>query len=311
VNSTGERGGAGRAGTLSTAERRAYRQLCDDSGRMLVVACDQRNAMRAVLAATPEDRAAISNAQLGEVKADLVRHLANHAASVLLDPECALPRVVDEDILARDVGLLVAMDASGWQTKPGSPLRYSVVIPGVDSTRVRALGGTAAKLLVYMRPDHEDEDSHAVGLIRSAVAESQADDLLLVVEILTYRLEDESEAEYEQKKPDLIRGAAALSISAGAKVLKLQYPGSAAACRAVTEASAGAPWAVLSAGVDHATFLEQLRIALANGASGAIAGRSLWKDAVSLDPVERARRLEELARPRLREVQALMGDSSA
>jgi tagatose-1,6-bisphosphate aldolase len=308
VNSMSERSETRRAESLSTAERRAYRQLCDGSGRMLVIACDQRNAMRAVLAATPNDRAAISNAQLGEVKADLVRHLGNRAPSVLLDPQCALPRIVDEDVLARDVGLLVAMDASGWQTKPDSPMRYSAVIPGIDADAVRALGGTAAKMLVYMRPDLEDQDGHAVGLIRDLVADSRAHDLLLVVEILTYQLEDESDAEYEEKKPDLIRDAAALSISAGAKVLKLQYPGSAAACRAVTEAAAGAPWAVLSAGVDHATFLAQLRVALANGASGAIAGRSLWKDAVSLDPVERADRLEHLALPRLREVQALIGE---
>ena len=78
----------------------------------------------------------------------------------------------------------------------------------------------------------------------------------------------------------------------------------------MTAAAAGAPWAVLSAGVDHPTFLEQLRVALANGASGAIAGRSLWKDAVALDPVERVSRLERLALPRLREVQALMSDVS-
>lgn len=308
VNRMSERSETRQAESLSTAELRAYRQLCDGSGRMLVIACDQRNAMRSVLAATPNDRAAISNAQLGEVKADLVRHLGNRAPSVLLDPECALPRIVDEDVLGRDVGLLVAMDASGWQTKPDSPMRYSAVIPGIDADAVRALGGTAAKMLVYMRPDLEDQDAHAVGLIRDLVADCRANDLLLVVEILTYQLEDEPDAEYEEKKPDLIRDAAALSISAGAKVLKLQYPGSAAACRAVTEAAAGAPWAMLSAGVDHATFLDQLRVALANGASGAIAGRSLWKDAVSLDPVERADRLERLALPRLREVQALIGE---
>ena len=235
----------------------------------------------------------------------------NHAPSVLLDPECALPRVVDEGILGRDVGLLVGMDASGWQTKAGSPLRYSAVITGVDAARVRALGGTAAKLLVYMRPDHEDEDGHAARLVREVVADCRAHDLLLVVEILVYRLEHESEEEYERNKPDLVRAGAVRSVAAGAKVLKLQYPGSAEACRAVTQAAGGAPWALLSAGVDHATFLEQLRVALANGASGAIAGRSLWKDAVSLEETERVDRLQRLALPRLKEIQALMSEASA
>ncbi len=43
------------------------------------------------------------------------------------------------------------------------------------------------------------------------------------------------------------------------------------------------PWAVLSAGVDHETFVGQVETAMANGASGVIAGRALWKDCISLD----------------------------
>ena len=62
------------------------------------------------------------------------------------------------------------------------------------------------------------------------------------------------------------------------------------------------PWALLSAGVDHATFIGQLRAARAAGASGFIAGRSIWKDAVGLPAADRdafltgegRRRLEEL-----------------
>ena len=78
---------------------------------------------------------------------------------------------------------------------------------------------------------------------------------------------------------------AAMMFSYGiSKVLKLQYPGSAEACAAVTKAAAGVPWAVLSAGVDHETFIGQVRTAIANGASGAMAGRSLWKDSLSISP---------------------------
>jgi tagatose 1,6-diphosphate aldolase len=93
--------------------------------------------------------------------------------------------------------------------------------------------------------------------------------------------------------------------------MKLQFPGSLEGCEAVTAALDGIPWAVLSAGVDHATFLEQLRTALAGGASGAIAGRSLWKDCLAADPTERARRLRELAVPRLREIQTVLGGATS
>ena len=67
-----------------------------------------------------------------------------------------------------------------------------------------------------------------------------------------------------------------------------------------------APWSVLSAGVDHETFIGQVEIAMAAGASGVIAGRSLWKDCVSLDRARQRELLETKALPRLREIQAIL-----
>jgi sulfofructosephosphate aldolase len=61
------------------------------------------------------------------------------------------------------------------------------------------------------------------------------------------------------------------------------------------------PWAVLSAGVDHATFLGQVETAMAHGASGVIAGRSLWKDCISLDRAVTQNLLETIAVPRLQQ----------
>ena len=61
------------------------------------------------------------------------------------------------------------------------------------------------------------------------------------------------------------------------------------------------------AGVNHATFLGQVEIAMQNGASGVIAGRSLWKDCISLDRDIQRERLKTIAVPRLREIQAVIG----
>ena len=68
----------------------------------------------------------------------------------------------------------------------------------------------------------------------------------------------------------------------------------------------GVPWSVLSAGVDHATFIGQVEHAMANGAAGVIAGRALWKDCLSLDPSVQKRLLQTRAVPRLREIQAVL-----
>ncbi len=136
--------------TLSTLERRAFSRLTTPAGRMLVVAADQRNGMKAVMngAEGPEG---ISVEELAEAKSDLVAHLGNHAPAILLDPEVALPKVVDEGTLAAGTALVVGMDASGFETVDG--LRYTRYVPGVTAATVRELGGDAAKMLWYLRPD--------------------------------------------------------------------------------------------------------------------------------------------------------------
>jgi tagatose 1,6-diphosphate aldolase len=138
------------------------------------------------------------------------------------------------------------------------------------------------------------------------IADFAAEDLLLVVEFLTYALPDESPEAYAAKIPELIEGGSKLCLDAGSKVLKIPYPGTPAACANITAMCGDVPWAVLSAGVDHATFLGQVEISMANGASGVIAGRSLWKDCISLDRGVTKERLETVAVPRLREIQAVI-----
>ena len=54
----------------------------------------------------------------------------------------------------------------------------------------------------------------------------------------------------------------------------------------MTEAS-DAPWVLLSGGVDYDTFLKQVRVACEAGASGVMAGRAVWKEAVTLETAVR------------------------
>lgn len=291
---------------MTTAEYRGYQQICDRDGMMMVIACDQRGGMRQLLAADPAEQAKISDATLGDTKADIARYLANEASCVLLDPICAVPKVVDEAVLARDVGLVVGLDASGWDTAPGTGYRLSKLVPGIDARRVRALGGTGGKIMVYLRSDLPEANTHNLDIMRRVIEDFAREDLLLVTEFLTYRVEGESAEDYAAKLPSLIEGGTRLSLEAGAKVLKIPYPGNAATCAAITELAGEVPWAVLSAGVDHATFLGQVETAMANGASGVIAGRALWKDCISLDRAVTRERLTTVAVPRLREIQAVL-----
>ena len=240
---------------------------------------------------------------LGDTKVDVVRYLASHAPCVLLDPICAVPRVVQEGALPRDVALLIGIDASG-QDLDANGHYLSRLVPGFTARRVRELGGTGVNLMVYLRSDYPGPLDRNLDIIRRCVADLAAEDLLLVVEFLTYRLPGESVEAYKAKTPALIEGGSQLCLQLGAKVLKIPYPGTPKACAAVTKLSGKVPSSVLSAGVDHAAFVGQ--IAMANGASGVIAGRSLWKDCVSLDRDRQRKLLQQKAVPRLRELLAIL-----
>jgi sulfofructosephosphate aldolase len=294
---------------LTTLERRGMAAISTAAGRMLIVAADQRNGMRAVMTDAPDGPGSVTAEQLADAKSDLLKHLGNHAPAILLDPEVALPRVVDDGTLSRDTALVVGMDASGFETVDG--LRYTRYVEGITARGVRDLGGDVAKMLFYLRPDRQGADSRVGDEIRSLVKACEEEGLLLIVEILTYRLENESEESYQAVFPQLVADAARIAVECGAKVLKLPYPGSADGSAAVTAAASGVPWAVLSAGVDHATFIQQVETAVANGARGAMAGRSLWKDSLAVSPETREDLLTSRALPRLRELASVVDGTSA
>lgn len=290
---------------MTTAELRGYQQICDEDGAMMVIACDQRGGMRTLLASDPEEQKRIGNDVLGDTKADIAKYLASKATCVLVDPICAVPQLVDDGVLDRSTALLIGLDASGWDTSPEG-YRLSKLVDGITARRVRELGGTGGKIMIYLRSDTPAANTHNIAILDEVIADFAKEDLLLVVEFLTYQLEGETAEDYAAKLPELIQGGSRICLEHGSKLLKIPYPGSAESCAAVTALAGDVPWAVLSAGVNHDTFLKQVETSMANGASGVIAGRALWKDCISLDRAVTRAKLETVAVPRLREIQAVI-----
>jgi sulfofructosephosphate aldolase len=243
------------------------------------------------------------------LKYDIVDTVGRDASAVLLDPDVSVTEIVERGALARDVGLLVRIEADGFDTVGG--LRRSRLIDGLGAAGARERGATAAKVMAFIRPDREDLDGYTAELVRTALEDCRREHLLCVIEAMTYPLEDEPPGWFAARRGDLIRDSAVFLEACGAKLLKLEYPGSLAACEAVSSAIA-TPWAVLSAGVDHEAFCEQLTTSVEGGAAGFIAGRSLWKESVGMAPDERRAFLDGTVRRRFDELLALLqthGDS--
>jgi sulfofructosephosphate aldolase len=292
---------------LTTAEIRALAQIADPRGQLSVIAIDHGDPLVEMLQGL--GLSADAEAQRA-IKYDVVDTVGRDASAVLLDPDVSVTEIVERGALARDVGLLVRIEADGFDTLGG--LRRSRLIDGLGAAGARERGATAAKVMAFIRPDREDLDGYTAELVRTALEDCHGEHLLCVIEAMTYPLDDEAPASFAARRGDLIRESAVFLEGCGAKLLKLEYPGSLAACEAVSSAIA-TPWAVLSAGVDHETFCEQLRTSVQGGAAGFIAGRSLWKESVGMAAGERRAFLDGTVRRRFEELLALLqahGDSA-
>jgi sulfofructosephosphate aldolase len=284
------------AAPLTSAEISALARITDSGGRLSVIAADHGDPLVEMLEAAgrPTDAEAQRT-----IKYDIVDTVGRDASAVLLDPDVSVVHIVEGGALAGDVGLLVRIEADGFDVADG--LRRTRLIDGLGAAGARERGATAAKVMVFLRPDREDLDGYTAQLVRGALEDCAREGLLCVIEAMTYRLEDETPGAFASRRGDLVRESAIFLEACGAKLLKLEYPGSPAACEAVSSAITS-PWAVLSAGVDHEEFVDQLAASMRGGAAGFIAGRSLWKECAVMPPTERRAFLEGTVRRRFEQL---------
>jgi tagatose 1,6-diphosphate aldolase len=178
---------------------------------------------------------------------------------------------------------------------------------------VRSIIYRTFKSCWFYRPD-STVANHQREVVRKLVEECAPLSLPLVVEPIWYALEGEdpkSRAWRERRIEGIIESAREAD-GLGVDMLKVEFPGYVEdnagksqayhACRTL-DANVHTPWVILSAGVGYETFKTQVEITCRAGASGFLAGRSIWRDlAATSDPAKRnnagkaaAKRIAELA----------------
>lgn len=291
---------------MTSTGQASLRAIADEAGAFRIVALDQRNTLRRMFESVgvPGTESAMRSA-----KAAIAAALTPMASGILLDPTIGVPAVTEAGALAAGCGLLVAAEPADRGDWHGEPRVRRV--PEHHAGWATGLGGDAVKFLVRLRPDRPcppgtpDLVVEVLDTVREVVADCRAAGVPAVIENLIYQLPGEHELT-ARRREDVIVESARLLAETGADLLKLEYPGSARGCRRIAEAITG-PWAVLSAGVPFAEFKNALLVACdEGGASGFIAGRSIWKEAVGLDGPVRAEFLNTVARPRLAELVTAM-----
>ena len=274
-----------RLGTL-----RGLDACASDRGTFSVLALDHRNNLRRMLG--PDDPGAVSYEQMVEVKRAIVRAIAGTADGILLDPELGAGPAIFDGSLPPGCGLLVAVEETGYDGP--STARQSRILKGWGVSQIKRLGADAVKLLLYYHPDAANAEEQERLLIE--IAECCAEfDIPLFLETLGYSIDADVPKLTDEARRDVVVRTARRLTALGGDVLKCEFPYDATvtdrtrwkeACAELEEASA-IPWVILSAGVDDATFEAQTEVACAAGASGVLVGRSVWKEAATMEGAER------------------------
>lgn len=276
-----------------TLETSPLSPLTRESGAFAMLAVDQREALRAMLAARGEGE--VTDAAVTDFKLRAVEVLTPHASAVLLDRQFVLDQAIEAGAVDPRCALIAGADE--FIPGPGEVVADTVVDEGVDPDRYREAGAAALKLLVVWRPDEGPQ--RRVAMVEDFVARCRASSLAAIIEPVTRAPRDGSAFD---KEASILAAARELG-HLGADLYKAELPFAGrgdeyalrSACSAMTELLP-TPWVVLSSGVEPDDFPRAVSLAMAGGASGFLAGRAVWKDSVTADDVNRSLRTDAVER---------------
>ena len=280
---------------------RSLHRVASDDGFVLVCAVDHLAEFEELLG----DIGTVPFGAVVRAKADVIAAVSGSASAVLLDPGFGIGHLVASGVLPAHTGLIASIEEESYRF-PNGP-RGSLMRAGWTAAKAKAAGADLLKFLWFYRPDL---DATVASAQRALLAQIRSECVIasipLVVEPIWYAVEteDTASATWQAARIDGIISSAIEAESIGLEMLKVEFPGDVsteagrdAAARACARlaSSISSPWVILSAGVSFEDFLVQLRIACQNGASGYMAGRSVWKDAVTNGDVAAVRsRIETL-----------------
>ena len=289
--------------SISIGKLRGLQQIASSRGTFTALALDHRQNLRK---ANP---AFLDNDELSRFKLDVTSILAEEATAVLLDPEVSAAQAIAQAVIPRHIGLVVALESTGYTGD--ATARNSQIIPGWSVEKTKRMGASAIKLLVYYHPD--SPTSSEVEDFTAQVAEDcQKHDLVLMLEPLSYSLDESRKLTSEEKRYVVVESARRLT-RLNVDILKAEFPLDITegdpniwkdACAEISTASL-VPWILLSAAVDFETFVHQVTTACNAGASGIAVGRAVWKESVQLKSGDRIDFLRTVGKERISRLTSL------
>jgi sulfofructosephosphate aldolase len=271
--------------------------LARESGTFLMVAMDQRESLRTMLAPHHADA---DDARMIRFKLAVARELGPYASGLLIDRHYAYDEIVAERILPPSCGLILAVDA--LEQPPGGIVEDTELDEKASNAIREPV--VALKLLVIWRDDARR--AHRVETSRRFVELARSYGLLSVLEPVVRGPEG------FDRESSIVEAAVELS-TVGCDLYKCEVPTHGAGEPAeITEwsrridAAVPCPWVVLSQGVAPERYPAAVEAACKGGASGMLAGRAVWTATLAADdPTEL---LREHSVPRLQQLGAIVDE---
>jgi tagatose 1,6-diphosphate aldolase len=136
---------------LTIGKWRGLQQISNEDNIFTIVALDHRGSLKRAM--NPANPDTITYQHVVDFKLDVTRALARHGSALLVDSTYGAPNVIASSALPGTTGLVVTLEASGYDGE--SQARRNILDSDWTVEKIKRMGGSAVKLLLYYHPQSE------------------------------------------------------------------------------------------------------------------------------------------------------------
>jgi tagatose-1,6-bisphosphate aldolase len=237
------------------------------NNRILMLALDHRGSLEKLM--TEKRGKPATNQDVSRLKKQIMESILPLASGVLIDPVYGIP-AYQLLTIPHPKPYLLCIEKTGYTDSVGekiTELEYTV-------EELAKKGTKGIKILLYFNP-HAISAGQQFETAKKVLDQCRDHNLPFFLEIVTYPIENDNST-HSQLVLDSVKYF--VSRKAIPDVFKLEYPDDEPSCIELTKMLNGIPWILLTKGEPFDKFKEHLGVAIQNGASGFLAGRSVWQE---------------------------------
>ena len=268
------------------------RKLCNKNNHLEMLAIDQRPPIFNII---KNKKKTYNFDEVVEIKKQISLNLSQHSSAILMDPVYSIPNLITT---SKCNGLIITLEDHAFTEKRKG--RYSKNIKNWTVEKIKKIGGDAVKILAWYRPDADKKSiQHQKKYIETIGKQCEKFDIPFLLELLVYPFKNEigyskDYTKQQQKNQNHVIESVREFAKKKYKVdiFKLESPvdsnklesdkfskATLEAFRKLSQAANNIPWVMLSSGMSKKSFFNCLKLAYKNGASGYLAGRTIWLEA--------------------------------